>query len=204
MDRPGEAAEKAAGQVWTGAHCVLRSRVLCSQCHPTAARDHKVMFDGWPKPELQTCLEETFNILRWNYFLVWIILINPSLELAFVRLKLKWWYIVYNRSNACCQCCFLVLSSVTSLCKKRNVTPLSLSAARLSVLQISVLSPAEKGCSGGEDLMLPRTSYSLSWPGSARYTELVVWFGVYGRGCAVIHGCARVKAGGNTIYLNLK
>lgn len=63
MDRPGEAAEKAAGQVWTGTHRVFRSRVLHSQRRPTAARDHKVMFDGWPKPELQTCLDETFNTL---------------------------------------------------------------------------------------------------------------------------------------------
>lgn len=42
MDRPGEAAEKAAGQVRARAHRLLRSRVLHTQCHPAATGDHKV------------------------------------------------------------------------------------------------------------------------------------------------------------------
>lgn len=50
MDRSGEAAEKAAGQVWTGTHCLFWSGVLHPQCHSTATRDHKVMFDGLCKP----------------------------------------------------------------------------------------------------------------------------------------------------------
>lgn len=44
MDRLGEAAEKAAGQVRTGAHRLLWSRVLHTQYHPAATGDHKVMF----------------------------------------------------------------------------------------------------------------------------------------------------------------
>lgn len=43
MDRLGEAAEKAAGQVWTGANCLLWSRVLHTQCRPAATGDHEVM-----------------------------------------------------------------------------------------------------------------------------------------------------------------
>lgn len=44
MDRLGEAAEKAAGQVRAGAHRLLWSRVLYTQRRPTATGDHKVMF----------------------------------------------------------------------------------------------------------------------------------------------------------------
>lgn len=47
MDRLGEAAEKAAGQVRAGAHRLLWSGVLYTQCRPTATGDHKVMFHLW-------------------------------------------------------------------------------------------------------------------------------------------------------------
>lgn len=43
MDRLGEAAEKAAGQVRAGAHRLLWSGVLYTQRRPTATGDHKVM-----------------------------------------------------------------------------------------------------------------------------------------------------------------
>lgn len=44
MDRLGEATEKTAGQVRAGTHRLLWSRVLHTQCHPTATGDHKVRF----------------------------------------------------------------------------------------------------------------------------------------------------------------
>lgn len=47
MDRLGKAAEKAAGQVWARAHRLLWSRVLHTQCQPTATGDHKVRFRQW-------------------------------------------------------------------------------------------------------------------------------------------------------------
>lgn len=47
MDRLGEAAEKAAGQVRAGAHRLLWSGVLYTQRRPTATGDHKVMFRLW-------------------------------------------------------------------------------------------------------------------------------------------------------------
>lgn len=44
MDRPGEAAEEAAGQVRPGTHRLLRSGVLHPQCRSAATGDHKVVF----------------------------------------------------------------------------------------------------------------------------------------------------------------
>lgn len=50
MDRLGEAAEEAARQVWAGAHRLLWSRVLHTQCHPTATGDYKVTGKVSTKP----------------------------------------------------------------------------------------------------------------------------------------------------------
>lgn len=40
LDRSGEAPEEAAGQVWPGAHRLLRRGLLRAHRRPTAAGDH--------------------------------------------------------------------------------------------------------------------------------------------------------------------
>lgn len=142
MDRPGEAAEKAVGQVWTGTHRVFRSGVLRSQRRPTAARDHKVMFNRWPEPKLQPCLKETFNTLSWNNFLVWIILIKSEFRIGFCQAKTKvMMYKVYNRSDARCQCCSsgFILGIISVLEKKCNPV-VSLCSSPLCPADISIIS----------------------------------------------------------------
>lgn len=42
MDRPGEAFEETAGQVWPGAHGLLWGGVLCADRLPASAGDHTV------------------------------------------------------------------------------------------------------------------------------------------------------------------
>lgn len=68
MDRLGESVKETVGQIWAGAHSLLWSFVLHTQCYPTATGDHKVKFRK--PPQLPWCKHLRNNDSR---VLVWVV-----------------------------------------------------------------------------------------------------------------------------------